>query len=142
MNDLKSELSGNLEDCLLALLEPSSLYDAKCLRRAMRVRQHLQYVIHVLIFYPFVCTIQSVLIFWPLFSLLFFRVLEQMRRHWLTFFVPVLTRFVVTCIIKCTGLSLKLKEAGLLRKVATIKVWMWSKNNMSCKCFAVTFKRP
>ena len=40
MNDLKSELSGNLEDCLLALLEPSSLYDAKCLRRAMRVRQH------------------------------------------------------------------------------------------------------
>lgn len=130
MNDLKSELSGNLEDCLLALLEPSSLYDAKCLRRAMRVRQHLQYVIHVLIFYPFVCTIQSVLMFWPLFSLLFFRVLEQMRRHWLTFFVPVLTRFVVTCIIKCTGLSLKLKEAGLLRKVATIKVWMWSKNNV------------
>lgn len=37
MNDLKSELSGNLEDCLLALLEPSVLYDAKCLRRAMRV---------------------------------------------------------------------------------------------------------
>lgn len=36
MNDLKSELSGNLEDCLLALMEPSSLYDAKCLRRAMR----------------------------------------------------------------------------------------------------------
>ncbi|XP_068710615.1 annexin A7-like [Montipora foliosa] len=36
MNDLKSELSGNLEDCLLALLEPASLYDAKCLRRAMR----------------------------------------------------------------------------------------------------------
>ena len=37
MNDLKSELSGNLEECLLALLEPSDLYDAKCLRRAMRV---------------------------------------------------------------------------------------------------------
>ena len=37
MSDLKSELSGNLEDCLLALLEPSLLYDAKCLRRAMRV---------------------------------------------------------------------------------------------------------
>merc|ERR1719228_996230 len=36
MNDLKSELSGNLEDCLQALLEPSTLYDAKCLRRAMR----------------------------------------------------------------------------------------------------------
>ncbi|XP_015774697.1 PREDICTED: annexin A7-like isoform X1 [Acropora digitifera] len=36
MNDLKSELSGNLEDCLLALLEPASLFDAKCLRRAMR----------------------------------------------------------------------------------------------------------
>ena len=39
MNDLKSELSGNLEDCLLALLEPASLYDAKCLRRSMRVRK-------------------------------------------------------------------------------------------------------
>jgi len=39
MNDLKSELSGNLEDCLLALLEPSVLYDAKCLRRAMRVKK-------------------------------------------------------------------------------------------------------
>lgn len=36
MNDLKSELSGNLEDCLLALMEPTALYDAKCLRRAMR----------------------------------------------------------------------------------------------------------
>lgn len=36
MNDLKSELSGNLEECLLALMEPSVLYDAKCLRRAMR----------------------------------------------------------------------------------------------------------
>jgi len=36
MNDLKSELSGNLEDCLLALMEPSTLYDAKCMRRAMR----------------------------------------------------------------------------------------------------------
>ena len=40
MNDLKSELSGNLEDCLLALMEPSSLYDAKCLRRAMKVNKH------------------------------------------------------------------------------------------------------
>lgn len=36
MNDLKSELSGNLEECLLAMMEPSVLYDAKCLRRAMR----------------------------------------------------------------------------------------------------------
>ncbi|XP_064649735.1 annexin-B12-like [Lineus longissimus] len=36
MNDLKSELSGNLEECLLALFEPTVLYDAKCLRRAMR----------------------------------------------------------------------------------------------------------
>jgi len=39
MNDLKSELSGNLEECLLALMEPSVLFDAKCLRRAMRVRK-------------------------------------------------------------------------------------------------------
>ncbi len=36
IKELKSELSGNLEDCLLALFEPSTLYDAKCLRRAMR----------------------------------------------------------------------------------------------------------
>jgi annexin A7/11 len=36
MTDLKSELSGNLEECLLAMMEPSVLYDAKCLRRAMR----------------------------------------------------------------------------------------------------------
>lgn len=41
MNDLKGELSGNLEDCLLALLEPSALYDAKCLRRSMRVSLQL-----------------------------------------------------------------------------------------------------
>lgn len=42
MNDLKSELSGNLEECLLAMMEPSVLYDAKCLRRAMRVGILLQ----------------------------------------------------------------------------------------------------
>ena len=29
-------MSGNLEDCLLAMLEPKALYDAKCLRRAMK----------------------------------------------------------------------------------------------------------
>ena len=38
INELKSELSGNLEECLLAMMEPKDLYDAKCLRRAMRVR--------------------------------------------------------------------------------------------------------
>jgi len=36
MEDLKGELSGNLEECLLAMMEPSVLYDAKELRRAMR----------------------------------------------------------------------------------------------------------
>lgn len=36
IRELKSELSGNLEGCLLALLEPKSLYDAKCLRGAMK----------------------------------------------------------------------------------------------------------
>lgn len=36
IRELKSELSGNLEDCLLAMLEPKTLYDAKCLRRAMK----------------------------------------------------------------------------------------------------------
>ena len=37
MTDLKSELSGNLEECLLAMLEPKVLYDSKSLRRSMRV---------------------------------------------------------------------------------------------------------
>lgn len=36
IRELKSELSGNLEGCLLAMLEPKALYDAKCLRRAMK----------------------------------------------------------------------------------------------------------
>jgi len=36
MTDLKSELSGNLEECLLAMMEPKVLYDAKSLRRSMR----------------------------------------------------------------------------------------------------------
>ncbi|XP_071813657.1 annexin A4-like isoform X2 [Apostichopus japonicus] len=36
MNDLKSELSGNLEQCLLAMFEPTTLYDAKQLRKAMK----------------------------------------------------------------------------------------------------------
>ena len=36
IKDLKSELSGNLEECILALMEPSVLYDARCLRRAMK----------------------------------------------------------------------------------------------------------
>ena len=36
IKELKSELSGNLEECILALLEPKALYDAKSLRRAMK----------------------------------------------------------------------------------------------------------
>ena len=36
IRELKSELSGNIEGLILALMEPSSLYGAKCLRRAMR----------------------------------------------------------------------------------------------------------
>lgn len=48
MDALKSELSGNFEDCLLAILEPAALYDAKCLRRAMEVRNYFStpYVNH------------------------------------------------------------------------------------------------
>jgi annexin A7/11 len=36
INELKSELSGNFEGVVLAVMEPARLYDAKCLRRAMR----------------------------------------------------------------------------------------------------------
>ena len=35
---LKSELSGNLENVIIALMDPKVLYDAKCLRGAMKVR--------------------------------------------------------------------------------------------------------
>ena len=33
IRELKSELSGNIEELILALMEPSKLYDAKSLRR-------------------------------------------------------------------------------------------------------------
>lgn len=36
IRELKSELSGNLEGLILAFMEPQTLYDAKCLRRAMK----------------------------------------------------------------------------------------------------------
>ena len=36
ISDLKSELSGNLEECILALMEPLGLYDARSLRKAMK----------------------------------------------------------------------------------------------------------
>eukprot|EP00927_Polykrikos_kofoidii_P077355 TRINITY_DN742_c0_g1_i2.p1 TRINITY_DN742_c0_g1~~TRINITY_DN742_c0_g1_i2.p1 ORF type:complete len:562 (+),score=80.53 TRINITY_DN742_c0_g1_i2:91-1776(+) len=36
MNELKSELSGNFEECLLAMMDPLDVYLARCLRRAMR----------------------------------------------------------------------------------------------------------
>ena len=36
IKELKSELSGNLENCLLAMLVPKEDYDAKCLREAMK----------------------------------------------------------------------------------------------------------
>jgi hypothetical protein len=35
--DLKSELSGNFEDVVIALLEPSLEYEARCLRDAIHV---------------------------------------------------------------------------------------------------------
>ena len=37
IKDLKSELSGNFEDFIVALTDSRILYDAKCLRRAMKV---------------------------------------------------------------------------------------------------------
>ena len=36
VKELKSELSGNFEIALIDYLEPRILYDAKCLRRAMK----------------------------------------------------------------------------------------------------------
>ena len=37
IKELKSELTGNFENFIVALMEPKTLYDAKCLRRAMKV---------------------------------------------------------------------------------------------------------
>ena len=37
MEDLKSELHGNLEEAVEALMLPAPVYDAKTLRNAMRV---------------------------------------------------------------------------------------------------------
>lgn len=36
IKELKSELGGNFENFIVALMEPKTLYDARCLRRAMR----------------------------------------------------------------------------------------------------------
>ena len=38
MDDLKSELSGNFEQVILAMMTPTVLYDVQELRKAMRVR--------------------------------------------------------------------------------------------------------
>lgn len=38
INDLKSELSGDFEDLILALMEPPARYDAQQLHKAMEVK--------------------------------------------------------------------------------------------------------
>ena len=37
LRDLKSELSGNFENVIVAVMDAKVLYDAKCLRGAMKV---------------------------------------------------------------------------------------------------------
>ena len=38
VKEFKSELTGNFEDFIVALMDKKTLYDAKCLRRAMKVQ--------------------------------------------------------------------------------------------------------
>lgn len=39
ISDLKSELSGRLEQVVLGLMDPVPVFQARCLRKAMKVRK-------------------------------------------------------------------------------------------------------
>lgn len=45
INDLKSELSGDLEELILALFKPTTFYDAYSLHKAMSVRLYIIFIL-------------------------------------------------------------------------------------------------
>ena len=48
IKDLKSELSGNVEELVLALFMPTTYYDAWSLRNAMKVQYYMSFSLNIL----------------------------------------------------------------------------------------------